>query len=375
MSGRTPASSNTADKVWDTIARGTGIRNCSTENIASLLPAAVSFERHVSDAIRFRELLDNRCTNRQVCAVCSQYCSIMDMYNPFANVVEPVVVADPANEPAISGDAVNDVEVRSEASVDDDGDEARSAASSFINDVASSASSVSRLVDAASDMSIDDHFADDYADCIDADDDCGHPAYHHIDLLKQIRVPISTIPNLDLLLADVQSTLEHPRHALTTYSLDVHVPPNASIQKLYCIQPFSIHSSDNPFDPTAVICNDCYKHLSRGRVPPDSLVCYDTGQSVSFPTIKCGNAKCHVFIKMLMLNEYPTTMCNRVSSNRSRNQRALGAFDDYRGEPRFSISVPSSALVDETSCLVLGSGRDSSVVPSRSCHRNAEYWT
>jgi len=268
-----------AADVWKNIADGTGINNDSVEAIAELIPPTPTFDVHLDHAIRFRKELDDLCTNNQVCAVCSMYHPIVHMYRPPSPTTPDVVDIPPVDKPCEDED-VNVVgdDLEDEAASSDSGS---ASIDSFIKDVPSSSDSESDNPISSHNSSFCSHLAKEYAASFDEVPfvDPGLPASHHVDLLKKILIPLSAIPNLDLLLADIPGTLEQPRHALTTYDRMVHVPPDAMIPMKYCLQPFSIKPGDNGDDePTATICNDCYYHLEHGRVPPDSLVCYDTGK-------------------------------------------------------------------------------------------------
>jgi hypothetical protein len=284
-----PVSDHNCERlVWDAIAKGTGLLHDSVESCANLIPPTPTLDRHISEAIKFRAVLDNYCTNRQVCAVCSMYRSITDMYTMPDD--DPITEQHPKHEAAADS---------SEVEADDNGlllhsespsfDDESTSSDSFLKDdaVSLSESDIAGPSPAPSNRSrsTGSRLASDYNAFFDSDGEveqqCGQSASHHLPLLKKIRIPFSKIPNTDLLLASIPSTPEHPRSALTTYDLSVYVPPDAVIKATYCLQPFSIHPSGDALDPNVLICNECYRHLNGNRVPPDSLVCYDTGKYIN----------------------------------------------------------------------------------------------
>lgn len=80
---------------------------------------------------------------------------------------------------------------------------------------------------------------------------------------------MDALPNLALLDAAVPPTDAHPRDALTVYDHSDGVK--------YCIQPAAC-SVGLSGQVDVAVCESCFRHLKNGRVPPESLVCFDTGK-------------------------------------------------------------------------------------------------
>ena len=87
---------------------------------------------------------------------------------------------------------------------------------------------------------------------------------------------ITSIPNLELLNSAAPRTEAHPRNALTTYQ---YTDLATMETKVFCLQPHSCAEDDDGAVIVAV-CKSCHHHLANGRVPPESLVCFDAGMNI-----------------------------------------------------------------------------------------------
>lgn len=92
---------------------------------------------------------------------------------------------------------------------------------------------------------------------------------------------ISAIPNLELLSIDGEKSEAYPRHALTTYE---HIDAVTTQSSVYCLQPHACVEADDG-NVSVDVCKACYNHLAKGRVPPESLVCFDSGMLSTFLVI------------------------------------------------------------------------------------------
>ena len=84
---------------------------------------------------------------------------------------------------------------------------------------------------------------------------------------------ITSIPNLDLLATTGPQSPAQPRDALTTFK---YTDPETMEDVNYCLQPHAC-SEDDDNEVNVSVCKSCMQHLANGRVPPESLVCFDTG--------------------------------------------------------------------------------------------------
>ena len=92
---------------------------------------------------------------------------------------------------------------------------------------------------------------------------------------------IASIPNLHLLDSTLPKTAAHPRDGLTTFA---YTDPASSKNVVYCLQPHACSDSDDG-KVNVSVCDSCHHHLTKGRVPPESLVCFDTGKQLSRYTL------------------------------------------------------------------------------------------
>jgi hypothetical protein len=81
---------------------------------------------------------------------------------------------------------------------------------------------------------------------------------------------IGAIPNLQLLSSNGEQSEKYPRHALTTF--EHH-------DSVFCLQPHACVEADDG-DVNVRVCKSCFNHLAHGRIPPESLVCFDAGMPI-----------------------------------------------------------------------------------------------